>query len=249
MLRHRVIPVILLDGYSVLKTIRFQVRRNLGNPITVARIFNARNVDELILLDIDASKQNRCIDLFTIDDVASECFMPLTVGGGIKTCDEIETVLKKGADKVVINSAALAAPGFIKESAAHFGSQCIVVSVDIQKNEQGGYELYSHSHQPAQWDVLEWCSTVEALGAGEVFINSVDRDGVMCGFDYPLIKAISDCVKIPVIACGGASAPADFVLAIQSGASAVAAASIFYFTKITPEDCRRAMRYAQILVR
>lgn len=249
MLKHRVIPVVLLDGYSVLKTIQFKVRRNLGSPITVARIYNARNVDELILLDIDASKEDRHLDFFTIENVSAECFMPLAVGGGLKNCDEIEKALRKGADKVVLNTITLKNPDIIRESSAKFGSQCIVVSIDVKRNEDQ-YKVYSHAGvDTAGLDVIAWCQEVARLGAGELFINSVDLDGKMTGYDYSLIEMVSKAVNIPVIACGGASKPQDCAQAILSGASAVAAASIFHFTDYTPEECRQAMREHNIFVR
>ncbi len=170
MLRHRVIPVVLLDGYSVVKTVQFDIRRNLGNPITVARIYNSRNVDELILLDIDASKENRHIDFITIEDMASECFMPLTVGGGLRTCDDIGKALQKGADKVVLNTSALIDSNIIKRASSTFGSQCIVVSVDVNKNGSC-YSIFSHSGCKINIEFLEWCKKAESLGAGELFIN------------------------------------------------------------------------------
>ena len=204
MLKHRVIPVVLLDGYSVLKTIGFKTRRNLGNPITTVRIYNARNVDELILLDIDASKENRQIDYFTIEDVASECFMPLAVGGGLSNCAHIENVLKRGADKIVINTSALENPRFIREASANFGAQCIVVSVDVSLKD-GKYCIYSHAGRKVAQELVDWCKEIEQSGAGEIFLNSVDRDGAMGGYDSDLIRLISAEVRIPVIACGGAA--------------------------------------------
>jgi len=248
MLRHRVIPVVLLDGYSVVKTIQFKIRRNLGNPVTVARIYNSRNVDELILLDIDASKGGRHIDFFTIEDIASECFMPLTVGGGLTNCDEIEMILKKGADKVVLNTAALKNPAIIKESSSRFGSQCIVVSVDINK-DGGHYSVFSHAGVKNSLDPIQWCKSIEELGAGEILINSVYLDGMMISYDNSFIKMVSSAVNIPIIACGGASNPRDGVDAIRSGASAVAMASMFHFTDYTPQMCRDKMRESNIPVR
>ena len=248
MLRHRVIPVVLLDGYSVVKTIKFDVRRNLGNPITVARIYNSRNVDELILLDIDASKDGRHIDLETIEDIASECFMPLTIGGGLKSCDEIRLALQKGADKVVLNTAALRNPQLIKDASAQFGCQCIVVSIDVIK-EGGAYKIFSHAGVSPSWNLLDWCRLVESMGAGEIFLNSVDEDGKMSGYDYTLIKNVAEAVKIPVIACGGASNPADCIEAVRHGAAAAAVASLFHFTDYTPNECRQAMREVNIPVR
>lgn len=239
MLRYRVIPVVLLDGYSVLKTIKFDVRRNLGNPITVARIYNRRNVDELILLDIDASKQKRQIDIATVADVASECFMPLTVGGGLSSVDEIANVLGNGADKVALNTAVLNNPALIRESSGVFGRQCIVVSIDVKKDEQNDYQIFSHAAGRIDMSLMDWVREVESLGAGEILLNSVDHDGVMCGYDLNLIETISNQIKIPLIVCGGAAATSDAVSAINGGASAVAAASIFHFTNITPEDVKK----------
>jgi cyclase len=203
MLRHRIIPIVLLDGYSVLKTIQFDVRRNLGNPITIARIYNTRNVDELILLDIDAARQGRRIDMVTIEDVASECFMPLCVGGGLKTIGDIAEALSCGADKVSINSEALRSPRFVAEASQTFGSQCIVVSVDVRKGEDGGYRVHSSVNAPLSDSLLDWCRRVEDLGCGEILLNSVDRDGTMSGYDVELIKQIADVVAVPVIAAGG----------------------------------------------
>jgi len=248
MLRHRVIPIVLLDGYSVVKTIRFDIRRNLGNPITVARIYNTRNVDELILLDIDASKEGRHIDFFTIEDIASECFMPLTVGGGLNNCEEIEMILKKGADKVVLNTAALKNPDIIRESSSHFGSQCIVVSIDVKKVNEN-YTVFSHAGLKKDIDLVQWCKTAEDLGAGEILLNSVNLDGTMTSYDNSLIGLVSSEVNIPVIACGGAARPENCVEAIKSGASAVAMASMFHFTDYTPQICRDKMRESNIPVR
>lgn len=248
MLRHRLIPVVLLDGYSVVKTIRFDVRRNLGNPITVARIYNTRNVDELVLLDIEASKQGRHIDEYTIEDVASECFMPLTVGGGIRTCEHIASVLRKGADKVVINAAAIDNPGFIREASAQFGEQCIVVSIDVIR-EGGRSAVYSHTGEHAGFSPLDWARMMEDNGAGEIVLNAVHCDGVMEGYDLAAIEQISRAVRIPVIAVGGCGVPRHAVEAIEAGASAVGAASIFHFTDYTPNDVKAEMNRCGIPVR
>lgn len=249
MLRTRVIPIVLLSGYSVLKTIKFDVRRNLGNPITVARIYNTRNVDELVLLDIDASKQKRAIDLFTIQDVASECFMPLTVGGGIRKIEDIRNLLKRGADKISINTYALENPNFIKESSSIFGSQCIVVSVDLKKVNDH-YVIYSSiDNENTKLNPIEWCKRCEALGAGELLISFVDRDGVMEGIDDSYISEIAKSVNIPLIACGGVSNPDDTVKMAKAGASGIGVSSIFHFTNHTPLDCKKAMDQAGIPVR
>lgn len=249
MLKHRIIPIVLLDGYSVVKTINFNTRRNLGNPIAVARIYNSRNVDELVLLDIDASKNGKKIDEYTIEDVASECFMPLAVGGGLSSCEDISRVLSRGADKVVLNSITLEDPSFITEASNRFGVQCIVVSIDVKRSAGGASEIFSHSGKTVDIVLLDWVREVERLGAGEIILNSVDHDGCMNGCDLELIKSVSSCVKIPVVAAGGVKEPADAVKMIQSGAAAVAAASVFHFTSITPNDLKKEMLAAGLPVR
>lgn len=247
MLRTRVIPVVLIDGYSVLKTVQFDTRRNQGNPITVARVYNTRNVDELILLDIDASSQGRSIDLFTIEEIASECFMPLAIGGGIRTLEDIRSVLERGADKVVINTAAIENPQFIKEASFRFGAQCIVVSVDFKKID-GKYFVYSRG-QAIDKDPFEWVKELEALGAGEIFINSVDLDGTMSHCDMEMIEKVVSLVNVPVIYCGGVKDPESFIEPIRAGCSAVAAASIYHFTRWTPDCVKAIMRENGIQVR
>jgi len=249
MLKHRVIPMVLIDGFSVLKTINFSSRRNLGSPVTVARTYNTRNIDELILLDIDASKQNRAIDKFTIMDIATELFMPLTVGGGIKTTKDIEMALKMGADKVAINSEVLRKPSIIREAAQEFGQQCITVSIDIKK-VSNSYKIYSHTHGLLlDLCLFDFCKQVEQLGAGELLINNVSQDGLMEGPDLALITLITNLVTIPVIAAGGISAPSDCTQVIEAGALAVAAASIFHFTSYTPNECKESMKANGISVR
>ncbi|MFZ1624477.1 MAG: imidazole glycerol phosphate synthase cyclase subunit [Gammaproteobacteria bacterium] len=248
MLRHRVIPVVLINGYSVLKTIRFSERRNLGNPITVARTYNTRNVDELILLDIDASTQKRSIDMFTVREIASECFMPLTVGGGLRSIEDIQKLLKAGADKVSLNYGALVDPEFVRNAVRVFGAQCIVVSIDIRRRD-GVNRVWSRVDPALDLDPLEWIARAQALGAGELLINFVDRDGTMEGCDQESIGGYAQAADVPLIACGGISGPDDCVAAIRAGASAVAAASIFHFTNVTPNDCKRRMAEQGIPVR
>lgn len=249
MLRCRVIPLVLLDGYSVVKTVKFDVRRNLGNPIVVAKIYNARNVDELILLDIDASKENRKIDLRTVEAVTSECFMPLTVGGGLKTCGDIADALKAGADKVALNTVLFEKKELFNEAVSVFGSQCIVASIDVKKDDSGKYVLYSHSGK-ASGLTLDGClEFLMRSKVGEILLNNVDLDGVMGGFDLELIHRVSKAASIPVIASGGASAPRDCAEAVKAGASAVAAASMFHFTSFTPRLCKEEMERCGIPVR
>lgn len=250
MLCTRVIPVVLLDGYSVVKTIQFRERRNLGNPITVARIYASRNVDELILLDVDASKQGRRIDFFTIEDVARECFMPLTVGGGLQSLEDVATVLQKGADKVVINTIALRDFGFVRAAVSEFGSQCIVASIDAEADGTGGWRVWSHAGVAVEGGVTDLARRLAEAGCGEIFLNAVARDGKMCGYDTELIAEVCGAVpRVPVIACGGAACVDDGVAAVQAGAAAVAASSIFHFTSITPDDIRSELRANGITVR
>lgn len=248
MLRKRVIPIVLLDGFSVLKTINFNSRRNLGSPITVARTYNTRNVDELVLLDIDATKQKRAIDKFTIAEVARECFMPLTVGGGIRTIQDIKGLLAKGADKISINSYALENPSFIKEASDIFGAQCIVVSIDVVEIEDYFY-IYSQGEVNNSLELVDWVKTVESLGAGELLINNVTRDGTMQGGSVKLAELVSNSVSIPVIYVGGISNPDDAVSIGKTNVSGIGIASIFHFTDFTPKDCSTKLKLANIPAR
>lgn len=242
MLKKRVIPIVLLDGFSVLKTINFNVRRNLGSPVTVMRTYNTRNVDEMIILDIDASKYGRSIDKFVIKEISSDCFMPLTIGGGIKTCDDIESLLKSGADKVSINTHAYIDPLFIKEAAEKFGSQCIVASVDCIK-EGDLYIPYCNNKPLYDLNLFDWLLKLQELGAGEILINDVSKDGTMSGANAQLAKSITSILKIPVIFCGGINSAQNAAeLVKDSGVDAVGISSIFHFTEITPNDCRRALK-------
>ncbi len=248
MLRKRIIPIVLLDGFSVLKTINFNQRRNLGSPITVARTYNTRNVDELVLLDIDATKQGRAIDKFTIAEIAQDCFMPLTVGGGISSIKDIQGLLARGADKVAINTFVIKNPFFIKEAAEIFGSQCIVVSIDVIEYEKN-YLIYSCGEINHNLDLISWIKQVEELGAGELIINNVTKDGTMSGGDSNLAELIASNVSIPVIYVGGISNPKDASKIAQTQVSGVGIASIFHFTDFTPLDCNLQLRSDGVAVR
>ena len=241
MLRKRIIPIVLLDGFSVLKTINFNIRRNLGSPITVARTYNTRNVDELVLLDIDATKQNRAIDKFTIAEIAKECFMPLTVGGGIKTIKDIQGLLAKGADKISINSFAIENPSFIKEASDIFGAQCIVVSIDVVEIK-GDFFIYSQGQINYNLELLDWIKKVESLGAGDLIINNLTRDGVMKGGCVKLAEFVSKNVLIPVVYVGGINNPDDAARIAKTNVSGVGIASIFHFTNFTPKDCSQKLK-------
>lgn len=227
----RVIPCLLLKGQGLVKTINFTNPKYIGDPINAVKIFNDKEVHELVFLDITASTENRSPRLDFISDIASECFMPLAYGGGIRTVKQAEDVFNRGVEKIIINSYAIENPSFIHELADLFGSQSIVVSIDVKKNFLGNYLTYTHSGETkTRWDPVTWAQEAERLGAGEIFLNSIDRDGMMKGYDIPLIKSVSASVSIPVVACGGAGTVDDFGRAVQDGgASAVAAGSMFVY--------------------
>lgn len=239
MLKKRVIPCLLLKDLKLIKSIQFGQYRNIGNYIAAVAVFNARDVDELVLLDISASAEKRDPLYPLISDVARECFMPLAVGGGVRTIEHITRLLRVGADKVVLNTAALDDPHFITEGAGRFGAQCIVVSIDAKKTTDG-YEVYRENGQvPTGKEVVEWAKEAEKRGAGEIFLTSIDKDGVMEGYDVDLTRSVATSVSIPVIACGGAGKLQDFVDVIKDGfADAVSAASIFQYTQCRPHDIK-----------
>jgi len=240
MLKKRIIPVVLIDGFSVVKTIQFDVRRNLGSPITILRTFSSRRVDELVILDIDASKNARTIDHLVIKDIAHECSMPLTVGGGITSCSDIERLLEVGADKIVINTAAISDRRFVKDAVNAFGSQCIVGCVDLVTRE--GIKIHSKTETQCALDPCAWISELCDLGIGELFVNHVDKDGTMTGFDVGLAKLVNSLVSVPVIFCGGSGTPSDCVSLFEhSDISGVGVGAMFYFSDWTPLDCSQAL--------
>lgn len=244
----RVIPIVLLDGFSVLKTQQFSTRRNLGSPITLVRTYNTRNVDELIILDIDASRQHRSIDLWTFRDITEDCFMPLTLGGGIKTLEDIQQTLLAGADKIAINTQALLTPDIIRAGAEHFGSQCMVVSIDYSYHA-GQAWVYNLALPPFSLLVSDWAQQAQALGAGELLLNCVDKDGQMNGPDTALLQQLKPIIHIPIIYAGGIGTAQDCATVIHAGAHAVAASSLFHFTSVTPNECKKAMAEQGIVVR
>lgn len=228
MLKHRVIPALLLREGGLVKTHRFGKHKYIGDPINAIRIFNEKEVDELMLLDIDASRQRREPDYDLIESVAAECFMPFGYGGGISSVEQARRLFSLGVEKVVLQTAALANPGIVSEIAQRFGSQSVVVSLDIKRDWLGCYRLWSSSRRKLLG--RNWLETLQLLveaGAGEVLLNSVDRDGTQQGYDLRLIEKAAHAVGIPVIALGGASSLQDFRFATDSGASAVAAGSLF----------------------
>lgn len=231
LIRTRVIPCLLLKGQGLVKTVNFTNPKYIGDPINAVKIFNDKEVHELVFLDITASTEKRSPRLDYISDIASECFMPLAYGGGIRTIKQAEDIFNRGVEKVIINSCAVKNPSFIHELADQFGSQSIVVSIDVKKNFLVNYQTYICSGTTkTRWDPVAWAQEAERLGAGEIFLNSIDRDGTMKGYDIPLIKSVTVAVSIPVIACGGAGTVEDFGKAVHyGGASAVAAGSMFVY--------------------
>jgi len=232
MLRHRIIPILLLKNGRMVKTIRFDKYRDVGNPITTARIYDAQRADELVFLDIEASDENRGFLTDTLRQVSRECFMPFGAGGGIKTIADIKMLLASGADKVVVNTAAFDRPDFIPEAAAVFGSSTIVASIDVRNKPDGKYEVYVQGGNRATGlDPIAYVKKMEALGAGEIILMSIDREGTMTGPDILLIRSVADAVAIPIIAGGGVATIDDFRRIYDDGhASAAAAGSIFHFT-------------------
>jgi len=231
MLSVRIIPCLLLKDSGLVKTLKFKNPKYLGDPINIVRIFNDKEVDELVFLDISSTKNGKPINYEKIKDIASECFMPLSYGGGIKTVDEIRTLLGIGVEKVAINSATVTNSILISQASRIFGSSTIIASIDVKKNLFGKYEVYINGGSVnTKIDPVTHAQRMQELGAGEILINSIDRDGTMKGFDTKLIELVSSAVSIPVIACGGAGNVEDLRDAVINGkASAVAAGSMFVF--------------------
>lgn len=231
MLKVRVIPILLLKGRGLVKTFKFSNPKYVGDPINAVKIFNEKEVDELIFLDIMASINKHPPQFDLIMDIATECFMPFGYGGGIKNIEDIRKILKNGAEKAILNTSALETPHLIKEASETFGSQSIIASIDVKKNQLGKYHVFSHSGtMKTKFTPTNFAKRVEKLGAGEILINSIDKDGTMEGYDLNLVRMVADKVDIPVVACGGAGTLQHFQEAVNiGGASAVAAGSMFVF--------------------
>ena len=236
MLKKRIVATLIIKNGIVVQSIGFKTYLPVGDPRVSVEFLSKWGIDEIILLDIDASPENRKPNFDLIRGVSKRIFVPLTVGGGIKTLEDIRKLLHCGADKISINKLALENPEIIKEAAEVFGNQCIVVSVDVKINRKGKYEIFSNSGNIATGlEPMSFAKKVEELGAGEIFVNSIDRDGSKLGYDLDLIKMVSDAVKIPVITCGGVKRPQDFLEGfIKGGVSACAAGNFFHFTEHSP---------------
>lgn len=230
MLKHRVIPILLLQDDGLVKTTKFKNPKYVGDPINAIRIFNDKEVDELVFLDILASKDKRSINFELIAHLASECFMPLCYGGGIKDVDTIRKILRLGVEKVSLNTSAFEKPEFVREAVKLFGSSTIVISIDAKKNIWGNYEVWTNGGtKNLKIGPSEAAKKMEALGAGEILLNAIDKDGTMLGYDGKLIEQVSRQISLPLIAAGGAGKTSDFPAAVNHGASAVAAGSMFVF--------------------
>lgn len=250
MLKVRVIPTLLWKDLGLVKGTGFDSWRRVGTVMPAVKVYNTREVDELILVDIEATASSREPDYSAISDLAAECFVPLTFGGGINSLERIRNVLMAGADKVAINSAAFHSPQLISEAADKFGAQCVVASIDVRKRGPEKYECFELSGSKSTGkEVVAWAVELERLGAGEILLTSIELDGTMEGYDYELIERVSRAVKIPVIASGGCGKYEDMFLALKAGASAVAAASIFHFTEQTPLEAKRYLGGKGVAVR
>lgn len=253
-LAKRIIPCLDVNAGRVVKGVRFVDLRDAGDPVEIARRYDEQGADELIFLDITASSDERDIILHIIEDVAAQVFIPLTVGGGVRSVEDVRRLLTAGADKVSINTAAVANPQLVAEAADRFGAQCIVVAIDakqVAEGEKPRWEVYTHGgRRPTGLDAVQWAQRMEALGAGEILLTSMDRDGAKAGFDLQLTRAIVDAVRIPVIASGGAGNLQHLVDGIKlGGADAVLAASIFHYGEYTIEQAKRYLAAHGIEVR
>ncbi len=251
MLTARIIPCLDVKDGRVVKGINFVSLRDAGDPVEQARVYDRAGADELCFLDITASHEKRDIMLDVVARTAEVCFMPLTVGGGVRTTDDIRTLLVAGADKVAINTAAVEDPDFVLAGAEKFGSQCIVVAVDAKRSAAGGFEVFTHGGRaPTGLDALDWVKRMAALGAGEILLTSMDRDGTRQGYDLELTRAVADSLTIPVIASGGVGVLDHLVEGIRDGhASAVLAASIFHFGEHSIAEAKAHMAAAGVPVR
>lgn len=243
MLKTRIIPCLDVKDGRVVKGINFVDLVDAGDPVEQARVYDAAGADELCFLDITASHEKRGIILDVVARTASQCFMPLTVGGGVRTVEDVRKLLLAGADKASINTAAVNRPEFVREAAEKFGSQCITVAVDAKSVGEGKWEIFTHGgRNPTGLDAIDWAQRMESLGAGEILLTSMDRDGAKIGYDLGLTRAVSDAVGIPVIASGGVGTLDHLVDGVTEGhASAVLAASIFHFGTYSIPEAKQYM--------
>ena len=251
MLATRIIPCLDVDGGRVVKGINFVDLIDAGDPVEQARVYNDAGADELCFLDITASHEGRETIVDVVRRTAAECFMPLTVGGGVRSVDDFRRMLLAGADKVSVNSSAVADPDLLGRAASRFGSQCVVLAIDARRNTDGGFEVFTHGgRKPTGIDAVDWAREGCKRGAGEILLTSMDADGTREGYDLELLRAVSDAVPVPVIASGGAGHADHMADAVIEGhASAVLAASIFHFGLLTVDAVKTVMQDRGIAVR
>jgi imidazole glycerol-phosphate synthase subunit HisF len=247
----RVIPCLDVDAGRVVKGVNFTGLRDAGDPVELARRYDAQGADELTFLDITASSADRETTYEVVRRTAEQVFIPLTVGGGVRTVSDVDALLRAGADKVGVNTAAIARPELVAEIAERFGRQVLVLSVDARRADTpSGYEVTTHGgRRGTDIDAVAWTVRATELGAGEILLNSMDADGTKDGYDLPLIRLVRAAVDVPVVASGGAGKLADFAPAIEAGADAVLAASVFHFGELTVGDVKQALREASLVVR
>ncbi len=251
MLAKRIIPCLDVSAGRVVKGVNFVELRDAGDPVEVARRYDEQGADEITFLDITASSDDRDIILHMVEHVAEQVFIPLTVGGGVRTVADVRRLLNAGADKVSINTAAVTNPEIVAEASGKVGSQCIVVAIDAKQTAPGKWEVFTHGgRRNTGLDAIEWAKRIESLGAGEILLTSMDRDGTKNGFDLGLTRAISDAVRIPIIASGGVGTLEHLAQGVSEGrADAVLAASIFHFGQHTVHEAKTYMRERGIEVR
>ncbi|WP_206186181.1 MULTISPECIES: imidazole glycerol phosphate synthase subunit HisF [Thauera] len=251
MLAKRIIPCLDVSAGRVVKGVNFVELRDAGDPVEIARRYDEQGADELTFLDITASSDDRDIILHVVEQVAEQVFIPLTVGGGVRVVDDVRRLLNAGADKVSMNTAAVNNPQLVHDASSKVGSQCIVVAIDAKQTAPGKWEVFTHGgRKNTGLDAIEWARKVESLGAGEILLTSMDRDGTKSGFDLALTRAVSDAVRIPVIASGGVGTLEHLAEGVSEGrADAVLAASIFHFGQHTVREAKELMRARGIEVR
>jgi cyclase len=250
MLAKRVIPCLDVTKGRVVKGTKFLNLRDAGDPVEIAKRYNREGADELVFLDITASSDDRSILLDVVRRTAEQVFIPLTVGGGVRTPEDVRTLLGAGADKVSMNTAAIKDPSLISNSAKRFGEQCVVVAIDAKKVGAKKWEVFTHGgRNRTGLNAVAWAKKAQSLGAGEILLTSMDADGTKAGYDVGLTQAVADAVRIPVIASGGAGKKEDFAAAFKAGASAALAASLFHFKELEIGDLKRFLRKKKIAVR